>query len=359
MNADMSKSKVKKNNKLKAHSPLSYLLLICIITGMLFLPSCDGVNQTGSPADKMESSSEDETTEIISLGIVQIVPDLLFDAFRKATIDELEKLGYVDGQNLKIDYHDAQGDINNVTSIVAKFINDKVDVIFCISTLACVATVNASDTIPIVFGMVTDPLGAKLATQLEQPGGNITGVTALRPFEDVLKMIKEITPETEKVGVISNPGEQNSQFEVRQLKLYAPQNNLEIVEVNASSVSEVATAAESLVGRVDTIYVGGDTVAKQGITSIIQVCERERIPLFGSEQVDIELGVVAVYNWFPEGVGKQAAAILARVMEGEDPGMINIVTPVDFKLSINKEAAEKMGVEFPQSILDRADFIYP
>jgi putative tryptophan/tyrosine transport system substrate-binding protein len=334
-----------------------FVRLFLVLTIIFLVPSCSNPSSTGTKTIEPET----QKNKSITLGIVQIAQYSVLDTFREAVIQGLNEQGFVEGKNLVIDYQNAQGDINTLSTIVSKFESDKVDVIFCISTPACIATAKAADTIPVVFGFVTDPIGAGLVTQMKNHGGNITGVQATRPIEGVLTMIGDFMPSARNIGIISNQSEPNSQYEISHLKQYTDQMNLGLVfvQVNASAVSEVFTAAQSLVGRVDAIYIPGDNVAKQGIASIIQVCETNKIPCFGSEQDDIASGVIAVYMYYAQDYGHQAAAILARVLHGEKPGAIDVGMASNFSLSINTEAAKRMDFVIPQQEIEKASRIYP
>jgi putative ABC transport system substrate-binding protein len=331
----------------------SFLLIIFLASACSIFPSNVTITHTPTTPDNSQSK------KILTLGIVQLVQYSVLDTFREAVLQGLEDQGFIEGENLVIDYQNAQGDLNNLSTIVSKFKSDEVDVIFCITSPACIAAAEASETIPVVFGFVTDPIGAGLVTQMKNHGGNITGLPATKLAVDTLQMIRDFMPSAINLGIISNQSEPNSQYEIRQLNQYADQMDFVLIQVNASAVSEVFTAAQSLVGRVDAIYIPGDNVAKQGIASIIQVCETNKIPCFGSEQPDIESGVIAVYSYYTHDYGIETAALLARVLRGENPGTIDIGIPSNFSLSINTEAATRMEFVIPQEEIDKAGRIYP
>ncbi len=193
------------------------------------------------------------------VAVTAIVEHPALDAARDGVRDELKAGGYEEGKNLKFVYESAQGEPSTAVQIAQKFVGENPSVIVPISTPSAQAVVNATTEIPVVFTAVTDPLGAKLVSDMMKPGGNVTGMSDLSPIKKHLELIKEITPNATKIGVPFNPGEANSVTLLGLLKQYAPEMGLEIVEAAAPTSADVLAAAQSLVGKVDVIYVPTDT----------------------------------------------------------------------------------------------------
>ncbi|MFI5266321.1 MAG: ABC transporter substrate-binding protein, partial [Chloroflexota bacterium] len=189
--------------------------------------------------------------KVTVLGISQLFPHPVLDAYRKGFTDELNAQGFVDGKTLKVDFQNSQGDINATKTIADKFVSDKDDLIFCITTPSCLAASKATTTIPVIFGYVTDPVAAGIVKDAQHPGGNVTGVTALNRVTDQLKLMKEIVPNVKNVGTVWNPGESNSRVLVASMKAEGAASGYNIVEATASTSGEVPTAAKSLIGKVD------------------------------------------------------------------------------------------------------------
>src|SRR5262249_19083452 len=190
-----------------------------------------------------------------TVAITQIVDHPALDAARQGVQDELKAEGYTVGQNLRWLYENAQGNPGTAAQIGRTFVGKAPDVIVAISTPSAQAVVAATRDIPVIFTAVTDPLGAKLVSDLKNPGGNVTGMTDLSPIPQHLDLIHKITPNAKRIGVISNPGEANSVTLVRLLKEHAPERGMTIVEAAAPRSNDVLAAARSLVGKVHVIYL--------------------------------------------------------------------------------------------------------
>src|SRR5690554_386457 len=141
----------------------------------------------------------------VSLGITQIVEHPALDASRQGVLDELAEHGYVEGDNLTVDFQNAQGDTAIAAQIARKFAGDRPDLVLAISTPSAQAAAAAMRDTPIVFTAVTDPLMAKLVNDMDAPGGNITGVVDAPPLEAQLQLIRDMFPEAQRLGVAYNP----------------------------------------------------------------------------------------------------------------------------------------------------------
>lgn len=145
-----------------------------------------------------------------TVALTQIVEHPSLDAARRGILDELAAAGFVAEQNLKIDYQNAQGNPATAAQIARKFVGERPDAIIAIATPSAQAVAAATRELPIVFCSVSDPLGAKLVGNLDKPGGNVTGTSDLSPIAEQLDLIRELSPDAQKLGVIYNPGETNS-----------------------------------------------------------------------------------------------------------------------------------------------------
>ena len=223
----------------------------------------------------------------VTVAVTAIVEHPALDAARQGIQDELAAEGYVAGKNLDFRFESAQGNPAIAAQIAQKFVGDAPDVIVPISTPSAQAVAAATKTIPIVFTAVTDPVGAKLVASLEHPGGNITGMTDLSPIGAHLDLIKEITPDVASLGVIYNPGEANSVTLLDLLRQEAPARGIEIEEAAAPRSSDVLAAAQSLVGKVDAIYVPTDNTVVTALEAVIGVGIENELPVYAG---DTELG---------------------------------------------------------------------
>ncbi|MEA5467795.1 ABC transporter substrate-binding protein [Spirulina sp. 06S082] len=307
-----------------------------------------------SPESTDTQSSESTTTEKF-VAITQIVEHPALDATRDGVKDELAEAGLKEGENLKWQWESAQGNPSTAAQIASKFVGDRPDVIVAIATPSAQAIISATKEIPVIFTAVTDPIGAKLVENLEKPGELVTGVTDLSPIGEQLDLIKEITPEVKRVGVLYSAGESNSVSLVELLKKEAISRNLEIVEATATQSSNVATAAQSLIGKVDAIYVPTDNTIVSALEAAIQIATENKIPLYAGDTDSVERGAIAALSFNYYDVGRQTGKIVLEVLEGKKPGDIPVQSVEKLQLFVNLKAAEAMGVEIPESVRAKAE----
>ncbi|MHB0950707.1 MAG: ABC transporter substrate-binding protein [Allorhizobium sp.] len=292
--------------------------------------------------------------EEVTVAVTAIVEHPALDAARDGVKEALAEAGYKEGENLKFVYESAQGNPGTAAQIARQFVGDAPNVIVPISTPSAQAVVSATRDIPVVFTAVSDPLGAELIKDMEKPGGNVTGLSDMSPVADHVALIKEITPNAKSIGFIYNTAEANSVSTLAALKAEAEKAGLTIVESVATKSSEVQGAARALVGRVDVIYVPTDNTIVSAFEAAVGVAEEAKIPLYAGDTDSVNRGALAAlgFNYFD--VGKQTGEIVVRVLKGENPGDIPVRVAAGTDLAINKKAAAKMGVTFPESITSRA-----
>ncbi|WP_413309577.1 ABC transporter substrate-binding protein [Bacillus sp. 1P10SD] len=306
------------------------------LAGMLMLAGC-GSKESSGEAGKGGAEKE------FKIGITQFAPHPSLDAategFKKALKDK--------GIKAKFDEQNAQADMNNTQTIANNFVGDKVDLIFANATPSATAALNATKEIPIIFTSVTDPVGAGLVEAFDKPGKNITGTTDNHP-DATKKTINFITEEVKakKVGVIYNSGEQNSVVQVKEVKKLAEAKGAKLVEVSVSTTAEVKQAAESLVGRVDAIYIPTDNTVVTALDSVISIANSKKIPLFVGELDSMKKGAVAASGFSYFDLGYQSGLMAAEILSGKKkPSEIPVELPSSLKLVINKSAAEAQGLK--------------
>ena len=302
------------------------------------------------------------TTQMYKVGISQVVTHPALDATRQGIIDGLAEKGYVEGVNVEFDYQNSEGDSTLFASIAQKFVSDQVDLIVAIATPNAQAAISAAEgtEIPVVFSAITDPVGSDMVVSWEShPDENVTGVSDMIVVEDDVNLIMEILPGVAKIGTLYNAGESNSVFLTQKLNEACDKLGIEVVEKTVSTSADILTAAQSLVGQVDAIWVGTDNTVVSGLEALIGVCEDNDIPFFPADDPSIERGGIACYGFDYYDIGVQTGWMIARILDGD--GTANNV-PVEkgqiINLSINPTAAERMGVTIPQAVLDRAVTIY-
>lgn len=322
---------------------LSSIALIAIIFSAL--PLMSGCTPGGGGA------------KVYKIGITQIVTHPALDANRQGFIDQLTEDGFIEGQNVTYDSRNAEGDMTVAASIAQKFVSDKVDLILAIATptaQACVKAAEGTD-IPIVFGSVTDPVAAELVDSWDAPGGNVTGISDWADVGTQVQLVVDIVPNVSRLGTIYNAGEVNSVVQVDELKKAAPGLGItSIVEASVASSADVMTAAQSLVGRVDAIWIPTDNTVVSAFEAAVKVCEDNQIPLFAADTATVERGAIGTPGIDYYVLGRECGKIAIRILQGGDPASIPVVKCPMTDLYLNPQAAERMGVTIPQSVMDRA-----
>ncbi|HVI86816.1 MAG TPA: ABC transporter substrate-binding protein [Dongiaceae bacterium] len=292
--------------------------------------------------------------EMVTVDVTAIVQHPALDAARDGVKKALEDAGYKDGTNLTFHYESAQGNPATATQIAQKFAGENPSVIVAIATPSAQAVAATTQDIPVVFTAVTDPVGAQIVKDLDKPGGNITGVSDMSPLADHLKLIQEIVPSAKKIGVPYNPGEANAVTLLNALKKMAPSYGVTIVEAPATKSSEVQGAAQSLVGKVDVIYVPTDNTIVSALEAVVAVGKENKLPVFSGDTDSVTRGTIASIGFDYFQVGLQTGKVVVRVLKGEKPGDIAVQNASGTDLFVNPKAAEAMGVTIPDAVIKRA-----
>jgi putative ABC transport system substrate-binding protein len=290
----------------------------------------------------------------VTVAVTAIVEHPALDAVRDGVKEALAAAGYKEGENLKFLYESAQGNPATAAQIARQFAGEGPDVIVPISTPSAQAVVSSTRDIPVVFTAVSDPLGAQLVNDMDKPGGNVTGLSDLSPVAEHVALIKEILPNVKSIGYLYNSGEANSVSLLAVLKTQAEKAGLTVVESAATKSAEVQGAARALVGRADVIYIPTDNTIISALEGAVAVAEEAKLPLFTADTDSVSRGAVAALGFNYHDVGKQTGDVVVRVLKGENPGDIAVKVAAGTDLVINKAAASKMGVTFPESVLGRA-----
>lgn len=330
-----------------------YQALSFALAGMLLLAGC---NSSSSSSTKENNDAEKKQ---YTIGLTQFGAHPSLDAATEGFIKALEDQGFKEGDNVTFDIQDAQFDMNNTQTIATNFVGDKVDLIFANATPSAVSALNATKEIPIVFTSVTDPVGAGLVTSFDEPGENITGTSDNHP--DATKTtIDFITNEigAKNIGVVYNSGEQNSEVQVKAVEEFAGANGASLVTASVATSAEVKQATESLVGRVDAIYIPTDNTVVSALESVISVANDKKIPLFVGELDSLKKGAVAASGFDYFDLGYDTGLMAAQILKGEKkPSEIPVGLPQTLTMVINKKGAAAQGVEIKPEWENDAEFI--
>lgn len=288
------------------------------------------------------------------VAITAIVEHPALDQARQGVIDELKDAGYVEGQNLTVEFQSAQGNTATAAQIAKKYAGDNPDVIVGIGTPSAQALIASTRTVPIVYTAVTDPVAANLVRSWEATGGNVTGVSDHLPLEPQVELIKAVVPTVKNVGFVYSPGEVNSTIVLKELQAVLDKDGIKVVAAPAQRTTDISTAVKSLQGRVDVIYTSTDNNVVSAYESMYQAAVQTKIPLIASDTSSAERGAVAALGGDYYGMGRQTGKLVVRILEGEKAGDIPSEKPQKTQLYVNLKAAKQQGATLPQSMIDSA-----
>lgn len=292
-----------------------------------------------------------------TIGISQFADHGSLDNCREGFLAGLAEEGIVEGENLTVEYVNAQADTATASMTASNFVSKKVDLICAIATPSASTAYNAtmSTDIPVIYTAVSDPVSAGLANEDGSSVGNITGTSDALAVSAQLEMIREILPDAKTVGIIYTTSEANSISTVAEYEALAADYGFEIVTTGVTAMSEVAIAAADMVKKVDCITNLTDNTVVTALQAVLEEANDAGIPVFGSEVEQVKAGCVASMGLEYFELGKQTGKMAAKVLKGEAKASdMTFETISEPSLYVNFAAAEKIGLELPADYADRA-----
>lgn len=294
---------------------------------------------------KKETKTTSATTA--KVGVLQFVTHEALDEIYRGIKAGLEEEGY-SGDKLKIDFLNAEGDQSKVQTMSQKLVANQNDVLIGIATPAAQGLASATKEIPIIMGAVTDPVGAKLVKSLDQPGGNVTGVSDKTPIKAQVDLIKELTPKVKTVGVIYSSSEDNSKSQVEEFKTLAEKAGLEVVVKSVPSTNEIKTTSEVLLSQVDAVWVPLDNTIASAFSTLVQVAKEAKKPIYPSVDTMVEEGGLASVVIDQYQLGVETGKMAAKVLKGEDVSTLPVNVFDEGTPVYNEEVAKELGITLPE-----------
>ncbi len=322
----------------------SIVILVCLSILMMSLAGCA----------KKDTAQSPQSSKKVQIGIVQIVEHPSLNTIRESLIQEMAKEGFKDSDNIVIDYQNAQGDQTNLKTICQKFVSNKYDLIIAIATPSAQAAVGETKDIPIVFSACTDPLGSGLVTNLQNPGGNVTGTSDAISAQKIMELAKRITPNIKTVGALYTSSETNSVSVIKNLKEYAAQNGMTVVEATISNSSEVQQAVTSLVGKVDAIFSPIDNTVASAMPLVAQVANKAKKPVYVGADSMVKDGGLATFGINYTILGQETGKMAVQILNGKKTGDIPVMTMTDMDIYVNTDTAAAIGITIPDDVLKQA-----
>lgn len=294
-------------------------------------------------------------SRVRTVSVNQVIRHPALDVTYQGVVDRLRERGYRSGENLILNYEQAQGNVVLSSQISQKFVSKGADVLVGVGTTSSQSLVNASgNKIPVVFTTVTDPVGSGIVESLKGSKKSVTGVSNMTDMKEQLLFMKKIIPDLKTVGVIFNPGEDNSVKLVKTLEDKAKETGLRIVASPANKTIEVPTAARFLVGKADVMFVTNDNTALSAFDAIAKTGLEQRIPVFVSDVDIVSQGALGALGPDQYEVGRQTGDMVADILEGKKAGEIPTGFPTKNSLYLNESLAKTLGISFAPDLKKQA-----
>ena len=288
----------------------------------------------------------DKKKDVFRIGISQFITHQSLDATREGFVDELAKQGYIEGKNIEIDLQNAQGEQRNLKTI-SQQLAESSDVVLAIATPSAQSLANTTQTTPVIFSAVTDPVSAKLVESREHPGGNVTGTSdqSSDAISTQINLIKKVLPKAKTIGILYTQSEPNSVVQKDEAKRLLEEKGFTVVEKTILDSNNVKAAAESLMAEVGMVFVPTDNIISSTMETVKQVSIKHKVPVFGGSTEMVAVGGLYNYGTNYEELGRQTARMLIRVLKGEKPENISVELPEKLELHTNKEIADALGID--------------
>ncbi|MBT3391021.1 MAG: ABC transporter substrate-binding protein [Chloroflexi bacterium] len=272
--------------------------------------------------------------------------------------DEMTALGYIEGENVTYFFADEPTKGDDLDAALESMVEAEVDLIFTAGTPTGVAAhrITKGTNIPVVFGVIANPIDAGVMDDLTMPGGNMTGVQLSQNQARRLELLLEIAPDIQRVFFPYNPDDAAPISAMAQIFELAPGLGIEVVEGFAQNDDEVTTLLNNLPEDIDAIFMLPDSTINARVDDLVAIAIERKLPVSGPSMVQVEEGVLMAYGTIHYEVGTQAASIANQILKGADPGELPVQT-AEYYLGINIQTAEAIGVEIPASLVQAAEVI--
>lgn len=313
-----------------------------------------------------EKNKEKQTSQVkienrenkdLKLGVLQLLSHPALDEIYRGLIEELAKQGYKKGENLEVDFQNAQGDQSNLVAMSEKLVENKNNIIVGITTPATLSLANATKEIPIVMGGITYPVEAGIIENENRPGNNITGVSDRTPIREQLQLMKEILPNLKNLGVLYTSSEDNSVKQVEEVKKVAEDLELNLKISSVSSTNDVQQVTESLASQVEAIFVPIDNTIASTMQTVVKVADEFKIGIFPSADTMVADGGVLGLGVDQYQIGVKTAEVVIEIINGANPAETPIKLANQGVIYLNETKAKELGIKIPDSIKEKASIV--
>ncbi len=285
-----------------------------------------------------------------TVGVLQLVEHGSLNAAYEGFKEGLAEAGYTEGENLTIEYQNAQNSQDNLKSMSERLVNANPDLLLGIATPAAVSLANETTDTPIVVTAVTDLVGAKLADSNEEPGRNITGTSDMVPIEQQINLLLSIVPDAKTIGIMYNAGEANSKIQADLAEEALKAAGVDVKVLTANTTNDVQQVTTSLAKDVNGIYVPTDNTFASAAAIVGEVAKETKTPIVAGSVEQVDDGALATYGIDYKSLGIQTGKLAAKILDGDaEPATTPVETAENLELVVNEEMAAALGID-PASI---------
>ena len=295
--------------------------------------------------------------EMVNIGISQFASHPALDSAREGFLEALDSKGLKEGENLKVELQNAEGDIATAQLIATSFTSNQKDLIFAIATPAAQVAFNTTKEIPIITTAVTDAVEAGLVESKERSGTNVAGTSDAVPIHKQVELIKEVVKDVKTIGVLYNTSEVNSEIQVNALKEAAKENNIEVIAKGVTSVNDISQGLDAILGSIDVLYTPADNMIASSMAIIASKAIEEKVPVMGAEEAHVQGGALITEGINYKKLGFEAGLMAVEVLEGQDIKELSVKASDETELVINEDTLEKLGITIDEAIMNRATLI--
>lgn len=332
------------------------IIALVLTAAVAIMSGCSAATSSSVAAGSTSSAESSETihqAEPVVIAIIQPMDHPSLNQIRDTIIDELDAIGLTGA--IKIECRNANGDASMLPTIMSELIGNGTDILVPIATGTAQTAAAATDTLPIIFSAVSNPVEAGLITSFEETTGNITGVSNSIAIEDIFKLAAELTPNVKTFGFVYNTSEVNSMAGIARARAYCDANGIAYKEAAITGVGDLQSAAQSLVGQVDAFFTPNDNSIASAMSIYLQVANDAGIPIYvGADSMVADGGLATVGIDYTE-LGRQTAQMVARILDGETIADNHVEQIKEYAKMINMVTADQLGLTISDSL--KSEFV--
>lgn len=288
------------------------------------------------------------------IGIIQVIEHTALDQAREGFLAALADNGLKDGEQITVDYRNAQDSRDVLASIADHFVASQVDLVLAIATSSAETMAGKTETIPIIGTAITDYVEPRLILSNEEPGSNVSGVSDMGPVKEQIELMVKMVPDLKTIGLLYTASEINSVVQIRVANETISSLGLEATEITVHSSNDVQQAVTAMLDRCDAIYIPTDNTFASAMPVVYDVAVAAKMPVFCGDIGMVEGGGVATLGFSYYDLGYRSGLMAYRVLNGEDISKMPIEWGENPSTYVNKTVCDAIGLAIPEDLLPYA-----